>query len=112
MRMDIDEAGCDGHAARVDLTLGRAVYATHIRDDAVADGDIAGGGPLARSVDELSASNHNVMSHFESPVSDCSQSLRELAQLGGSIQIGDDQALSRIVAGTLGSGGVPRRMAS
>ena len=29
-----------------------------------------------------------------------------------SIQIGDDQARSRIVAGTRGSGGVPRRIAS
>ncbi len=34
------------------------------------------------------------------------------AQLAGSIQIGDDQARSRIVAGTRGSGSSPKRMAS
>ena len=31
---------------------------------------------------------------------------------GGSTQIGDDHARSRIVAGTLGSGGMPKRIAS
>ena len=33
-------------------------------------------------------------------------------QLEGSIQIGDDQARSRIVAGTRGSGSIPSRIAS
>ena len=66
--MDVDEAGRHMKAVGVNVATGAATDLTHFGDQATVDGHIAGKGLAAAAVNNLAATNHDVMCHRKSPL--------------------------------------------
>ena len=81
MGMDVDEARRHMQAVGVDFAPGAAADLADFGDQATVDGHVAGKGLAAAAVNNLAATNHDVMCHRKSPLQSLLSSLNQPCQL-------------------------------